>query len=142
MKKTTTITYNIETKEGVTMSELEYKDYVKNEKGEENLLQYKVKNVKNIDTENDNSEIKTAKVIEKFNDINELNETFNKICKLDNKIDETIGISSNNKEWKIHEYKNHKLDKEYKQEYETIKFDINYDILQNCETTNYIKDNK
>jgi len=142
MKKTTTITYNIETKEGVTMSELEYKDYVKNEKGEENLLQYKVKNVKNIDTDDENSEIKTAKVIEKFNDINELNETFNKICKLDNKIDETIGISSNNKEWKIHEYKNHKLDKEYKQEYETITFDINYDILQNCETTNYIKDNK
>ena len=142
MKKTTTITYNIETKEGVTMSELEYKDYVKNEKGEENLLQYKVKNVKNIDTENDNSEIKTAKVIEKFNDINELNETFNKICKLDNKIDETIGISSNNKEWKIHEYKNHKLDKEYKQEYETINFDINYDILQKNETKNYIKDNK
>jgi len=142
MKKTTTITYNIETKEGVTMSELEYKDYVKNEKGEENLLQYKVKNVENIDTDDDNSKIKTAKVIEKFNDINELNETFNKICKLDNKIDETIGISSNNKEWKIHEYKNHKLDKEYKQEYETITFDINYDILQNCETTNYIKDNK
>ena len=44
MKKSTTLTYNIETRDGVSMSELEYKDYVKNEKGEENLLHYKMKN--------------------------------------------------------------------------------------------------
>lgn len=136
MKKSTTITYNIETCGGVSISELEYKDYDKNLEGEENLLYYKVKKINNV---SDNEKIKT---IGNIDEIGELNETFNKICKLDNKIDETIGISSNNKEWKIHEYKNHKLDKEYKQGYETINFDINYDILQKNETKNYIKDNK
>jgi hypothetical protein len=136
MKKSTTITYNIETYGGVSISELEYKDYNKNLEGEENLLHYKVKKINNI---TDNEKIKA---IGDIDEIGELNETFNKICKLDNKIDETIGISSNNKEWKIHEYKNHKLEKEYKQDYETINFDINYDILQNRETKNYIKDNK
>ena len=136
MKKSTTITYNIETCGGVSISELEYKDYDKNLEGEENLLYYKVKKVNNV---SDNEKIKT---IGNIDEISELNETFNKICKLDNKIDETIGVSSNNKEWKIHEYKNHKLDKEYKQGYETINFDINYDILQKNEKKNYIKDNK
>ena len=136
MKKSTTITYNIETYNGVSMSELEYKDYDKNLKGEENLLHYKVKKVNNIV---DNDKIKAIGDIQ---EIEELNETFNKICKLDNKIDETIGVSSNNNEWKIHEYKNHKLSKKYVQEYDTIKFDINYDLLQKKETINYIKDNK
>ena len=129
MKKSTTITYNFETNEDYSKYELEYKDYVKNANGEENLLHYK-NNVKN------NTAIDNEK------NINELKETFNKICKFDNKIDETIGVSSNNNEWKIHEYKNHKFDKEYKQEYDTIKFDINYDLLQKNETKNYIKDNK
>jgi hypothetical protein len=129
MKKSTTITYNFETNEDYSKYELEYKDYVKNANGEENLLHYK-NNVKN------NTAIDNEK------NINELNETFNKICKFDNKIDETIGVSSNNNEWKIHEYKNHKFDKEYVQEYDTIKFDINYDLLQKKETKNYIKDNK
>jgi hypothetical protein len=41
MKKSTTITYNIETCEGLSISELEYKDYDKNFEGEENLLYYK-----------------------------------------------------------------------------------------------------
>jgi hypothetical protein len=136
MKKSTTITYNIETCGGISISELEYKDYDKNLEGEENMLHYKIKKVNNIA---DNDKIKK---IGDIDETGELNETFNKICKLDNKIDETIGISSNNKEWKIHEYKNHKLDKEYNQEYETINFDINYDILQKRETMNYIKDNK
>ena len=130
MKKSTTITYNFETSEDYSKRELEYKDYVKNANGEENLLHYK-NNVKNNIVQH-SDEIK----------INELNETFNKICKFDNKIDETIGVSSNNNEWKIHEYKNHKFDKEYVQEYDTIKFDINYELLQKNETKNYIKDNK
>ena len=129
MKKSTTITYNFETNEDYSKYELEYKDYVKNANGEENLLHYK-NNVKN------NTAIDNEK------NINELNETFNKICKFDNKIDETIGVSSNNNEWKIHEYKNHKFDKEYVQEYDTIKFDINYELLQKNKTKNYIKDNK
>ena len=125
MKKSTSITYNIETCEGISTRELEYKDYVKNENGEENLLHYKVKNVNNV-TESD--------------EIRELNETFNKISKLDNKIDETVGISSNNNDWKIHEYKNHKLDKEYKQGYDKIKFDIKSEMLEKCDKQ-YIKDN-
>ena len=128
MKKSTTITYNIETTDNYSKYELEYEDYVKDVNGIENILHYK--NITKNDTTTDEK------------NINELNETFNKICKLDNKIDETIGVSSNNKEWKIHEYKNHKLDKEYKQKYDTINFDINYDILQKNKTKNYIKDNK
>lgn len=125
MKKSTSITYNIETCEGISKCELEYKDYVKNEKGEENLLHYKVKNVNNVADSKD---------------IQELNETFNKICKLDNKIEETVGVSSNNDDWKIHEYKNHKLDKEYIQEYDTIKFDIKSEMLEKYDKQ-YIKDN-
>ena len=129
MKKSTTLTYNIETANGVSTYELEYKDYVKNINGEENLLHYK------------NKAINCEAVDESIAKI-ELNETFNKIKIDENTIDETIGVSSNNKEWKIHEYKNHKLDKEYKQGYDTIKFDINCDILEKCEkTNNYIKDN-
>ena len=129
MKKSTTLTYNIETANGVSTYELEYKDYVKNIDGEENLLHYK------------NKAINSEAVDESIAKI-ELNETFNKIKIDEDRIDETIGVSSNNKEWKIHEYKNHKLDKEYKQGYDTIKFDINCDILEKCEkNNNYIKDN-
>ena len=129
MKKSTTLTYNIETANGVSTYELEYKDYVKNIDGEENLLHYK------------NKAINCEAVDESIAKI-ELNETFNKIKIDEDRIDETIGVSSNNKEWKIHEYKNHKLDKEYKQGYDTIKFDINCDILEKCEKNkNYIKDN-
>jgi hypothetical protein len=129
MKKSTTLTYNIETANGVSTYELEYKDYVKNIDGEENLLHYK------------NKAINSEAVDESIAKI-ELNETFNKIKIDENTIDETIGVSSNNNEWKIHEYKNHKLDKEYKQGYDTIKFDINCDILEKCEkNNNYIKDN-
>jgi hypothetical protein len=129
MKKSTTLTYNIETENGVSTYELEYKDYVKNINGEENLLHYK------------NKAINSEAVDESIAKI-ELNETFNKIKIDEDRIDETIGVSSNNKEWKIHEYKNHKLDKEYKQGYDTIKFDINCDILEKCEKNkNYIKDN-
>jgi len=137
MKKTTTITYNIETNGDVSMSEIEYKDYVKNEKGEENLLHYKVKNVKN------NNIIKAitddASSTENIAESN-ISETFNKIYKVDDTIDETVGVSSNNDDWKIHEYKNHKLDKEYRQEYDTIKFDIKNDIFENYGKNSYIKD--
>jgi TusA-related sulfurtransferase len=137
MKKTTTITYNIENNGDVSMSEIEYKDYVKNEKGEENLLHYKAKNVKN------NDRIKAitddASSTENIAETN-ISETFNKIYKLDNMIDETVGVSINNDDWKIHEYKNHKLDKEYRQEYDTIKFDIKNDLLEKCESHSYIKD--
>ena len=132
MKKSTTLTYNIETRDGVSMSELEYKDYVKNERGEENLLHYKMKNSVNVDAgssgDGDGDGMKV--IVDKDKEVMTTNESFNKIYKVDNTIDETIGVSSNNRDWKIHEYKNHKLDKEYKQEYDTIKFDIKGDMLR------------
>ena len=133
MKKSTTITYNIETCGGVSISELEYKDYDKNLKGEENLLHYKVKKVNNAaDTE--------IKTIGDIDEIKELNESFNKIYKIDDTVDETVGISSNNDDWKIQEYKNHKLDKAYIQGYDTIKFDIKSEMLEKYDKQ-YIKDN-
>jgi hypothetical protein len=134
MKKSTTITYNIETCGGVSISELVYKDYDKNLKGEENLLHYKVKKVNNAaDTE--------LKTIGDIDEIKELNESFNKIYKINDTVDETIGVSINNNDWIIHEYKNHTPSKEYTQEYNTIKFDIKNEILEKCEKKNYIKDN-
>jgi hypothetical protein len=127
MKKTKTITYNIEsTSDGVSMRELEYKDYVKNEKGEENLLHYKVKN--------------TVKATDETNESVVIGESFNKIYKMNNQIDETVGVSSNCDDWKIHEYKNHQLDKEYKQEYDTITFDVKNELLESGISHNYIKD--
>jgi len=129
MKKTTTITYNTEIRDGVSTSELEYKDYVKNEKGEENLLHYKVRNCVGADTmrviSDNGSSGETLATNESFT-----NESFNKIYKVDDVIDETIGVSSNNKDWKIHEYKNHQLNKEYERGYDTIKFDIKNDLLE------------
>jgi hypothetical protein len=127
MKKTKTITYNIEsTSDGVSMRELEYKDYVKNEKGEENLLHYKVKN--------------TVKATDETNESVVIGESFNKIYKMNNQIDETVGVSSNCDDWKIHEYKNHQLDKEYKQEYDTITFDVKNELLESGISHSYIKD--
>jgi hypothetical protein len=146
MKKSTTITYNTETCGGVSTSSLEYKDYVKDEKGEENLLHYRAKNV--MSEVNEDSEANTIKAIGNASnasnasnagnagnagnardarETSELTESFNMICKIDDTVDETIGVSSNNNEWKIREYKNHKLDKQYIQEYDAIKFDIKLD---------------
>ena len=133
MKKTTSITYNLETNGGLSTTELEYKDYVKNEKGEENLLYYKVKNVMNCD------ELKAITDTGVSGNASGVSETFNKIYKVDDTIDETVGVSSNNDDWRIHEYKNHKLDKEYAQEYETIKFDIKSDLIENYKKQGYIE---
>ena len=140
MKKTTTITYNTETYGGVSTSELEYKDYVKDEKGEENLLHYKARNVmseaskantiKAISNASDASDARNASDASNASnasDASELKESFNRICKIEDTIEETIGVSSNNNDWKIREYKNHKLDKQYIQEYDAIKFDIKLD---------------
>ena len=159
MKKTTSITYNIETNEGISTTELEYKDYIKNEKGEENLLHYKLKNITNSEElktityakeSRDTSVSENAAVSGDIEDVVSVaggvsvaigtSETFNKIYKVNNTIDETVGVSVNNDDWKIHEYKNHKLDKKYKQRYDTIKFDIKNDIFENYEKNNYIKD--
>jgi hypothetical protein len=127
MKKTTTLTYNIETCDGVSMRELEYKDYAKNEKGEENLLHYKVKNCVKVDEVEDGGNGGNG---DHGDGMKVIGESFNKIYKMDNIIDETVGVSSNCDDWKIHEYKNHQLDKEYKVGYDTIKFDIKSDLLE------------
>ena len=146
MKKTTSITYNIETTGGLSTTELEYKDYVKNDKGEENLLHYKVKNVKNCDElmaikdAREYGDDAIAANISKETSSETSSETFNKIYKVDDTIDETVGVSINNDDWRIHEYKNHKLDKEYAQEYDTIKFDIKSDLLENYKRRGYIED--
>jgi hypothetical protein len=159
MKKTTSITYNIETNEGISTTELEYKDYIKNEKGEENLLHYKLKNITNSEelkaitdakASRNTSVSEDAAVSGDIEDVVSVaggvsvaigtSETFNKIYKVNNTIGETVGVSVNNDDWKIHEYKNHKLDKKYKQGYNTIKFDIKKDIFENYKKNNYIKD--
>ena len=127
MKKTTTLTYNIETCDGVSMRELEYKDYAKNEKGEENLLHYKVKNCVKVDEVEDGGNGDSSG---NGDGMKVIGESFNKIYKMDNIIDETVGVSSNCDDWKIHEYKNHQLDKEYKVGYDTIKFDIKSELLE------------
>jgi hypothetical protein len=127
MKKTTTLTYNIETCDGVSMRELEYKDYAKNEKGEENLLHYKVKNCVKVDEVEDGEDGNSSR---NGDGMKVIGESFNKIYKMDNIIDETVGVSSNCDDWKIHEYKNHQLDKEYKVGYDTIKFDIKSELLE------------
>lgn len=132
MKKSTTITYNIETRDGVSMSEIEYKDYVKNERGEENLLHYKVRNC--ADTMRVIGDSGESGESEATNELLATNESFNKIYKVDDRIDETIGVSSNNKDWKIHEYKNHQLNKEYEIGYDTIKFDIKSELLETGRT--------
>lgn len=139
MKKTTSITYNIETDGGLSTTELEYKDYVKNVKGEENLLHYKVKNVKNCDEVRAIKDARAYRDDAKETSTETSTETFNKIYKVDDTIDETVGVSINNDDWRIHEYKNHKLDKEYAQEYDTIKFDIKSDLLENYKKRGYIE---
>jgi hypothetical protein len=106
------------------MRELEYKDYAKNEKGEENLLHYKVKNCVKVD------EVEDGDNGDNGDGMKVIGESFNKIYKMDNIIDETVGVSSNCDDWKIHEYKNHQLDKEYKVGYDTIKFDIKSELLE------------
>jgi hypothetical protein len=146
MKKTTSITYNIETTGGFSTTELEYKDYIKNDKGEENLLHYKVKNVMNCDelkaitdTSVSGNALASGDTASSVSDAIIKSETFNKIYKVDDTVDEIVGVSSNNDDWRIHEYKNHKLDKEYQQEYETIKFDIKSDLLENYKKQGYIE---
>jgi hypothetical protein len=112
------------------MRELEYKDYAKNEKGEENLLHYKVKNCVKVDEVEDGGNGDSSGNGGNGDGMKVIGESFNKIYKMDNMIDETVGVSSNCDDWKIHEYKNHQLDKEYKVGYDTIKFDIKSDLLE------------
>jgi hypothetical protein len=124
MIKKTTLKFDIEVNEDNTASkEIEYMNYSKTENNEENLLTYK--NIIRYDTNGNKYEN---------------NETFNKIKKNEEIIDEIVGNSTNNNDWKILEYKNHVLEKDYSKIYDNIKLDINYDIIKNCEDKKYIVD--
>ena len=61
-------------------------------------------------------------------------ETFNELYKKDSDVNEVVGHSCNKKDWDVHEYTNYNLDKKYEKEYENIKLDINYDMLEKYET--------
>jgi len=125
MIKKTTIKFDIEVNEDNTASkEIEYKNYSKNcDNEEENLLTYK--NIIKYDADGNKCENK---------------ETFNKIIKNEETVAEMVGNSANNNDWKILEYKNHILEKDYSRLYDNIKLDINYDIIKNCEDKKYIVD--
>ena len=124
MIKKTTIKFDMEVNEDNTASkEIEYKNYSKNGDNEENLLTYK--NIIKYDADGNKCENK---------------ETFNKIIKTEENVDEMVGNSANNNDWKILEYKNHILEKDYSKIYDNIKLDINYDIIKNCEDKKYIVD--
>ena len=124
MIKKTTLKFDIEVNDDNTASkEIEYMNYSKTEDNEENLLTYK--NIIRYDADGNKYEN---------------NETFNKIKKNEEIIDEIVGNSTNNNDWKILEYKNHVLKKDYSKIYDNIKLDINYDIIKNCEDKKYIVD--
>ncbi|MFY8160562.1 MAG: hypothetical protein ACOVNU_04475 [Candidatus Kapaibacteriota bacterium] len=124
MIKKTTIKFDIEVNEDNTASkEIEYKNYSKNGDNEENLLTYK--NIIKYDADGNKCDNR---------------ETFNKIIKTEENVDEMVGNSANNNDWKILEYKNHILEKDYSKIYDNIKLDINYDIIKNCEDKKYIVD--
>lgn len=124
MIKKTTIKFDIEVSEDNTASkEIEYKSYSKNGDKEENLLTYK--NIIKYDADGNKYEN---------------NETFNKLTMNEENIKEMVGNSANNNDWKILEYKNHILEKDYNKIYDNIKLDINYDIIKNCEDKKYIVD--
>jgi hypothetical protein len=124
MIKKTTIKFDIEVNEDNTASkEIEYKNYSRNSDNEENLLTYK--NIIKYDADGNKCENK---------------ETFNKIIKNEENVEEMVGNSANNNDWKILEYKNHIFERDYSKIYDNIKLDINYDIIKNCEDKKYIVD--
>jgi hypothetical protein len=124
MIKKTTLKFDIEVSEDNTASkEIEYLNYSKTSNNEETLLTYK--NIIKYDATGNKCEN---------------NETFNKIKKNEEIIDEIVGNSTNHNDWKILEYKNHILEKDYINIYDNIKLDINYDIIKNCKDKKYIVD--
>jgi hypothetical protein len=124
MIKKTTIKLDIEINDDNTSSkEIEYKNYSKNLDNHEDLLTYK--NVIKYDADG-----------KKFYNT----ETFNKIKKIDDIVDELVGNSANKDDWKILEYKNHILEKDYTQMYDNIKLDVNYEIIKTIEEKKYLVD--
>jgi hypothetical protein len=123
MKEKTTISYSYHVYDDNTNeSKVEYNKYTKSPDDMEKLLTYK-KIVKN-DLSGNNITNK---------------ESFNELHKNNTDINEVIGHSCNKKDWNVAEYNNYNLEKKYKTEYENIKLDINYDLLEKYDTK-YLKD--
>ncbi len=122
MIKKTTIKLDIEINEDNTsIKEVKYKDYSKNTDNEEDLLTYKSV----IKYDSDGKKCYNS-------------ETFNKLKISEDIVDEIIGNSSNKEDWKILEYKNHNLEKDYTKLYDNIKLDVNYDIINKIEDKKYL----
>jgi hypothetical protein len=118
MQAVTSFTYTINNTNDKISKEIKYNDYSKNDDGDEHMLSYK-----NV-----------------FND-NESIESFNKIHRDNHMMKEMVGNSVNKNKWKIQEYNNSHLQKQYDEEYNKLKFNINTDILENIYNQNkYIKD--
>ena len=123
MKEKTTISYSYHVNDDDTKeSKVEYNKYSKTPDDIEKLLTYK-KIVKNDLSGNNITN----------------NESFNELYKNNTDINEVIGHSCNKKNWNVAEYNNYNLEKKYKTEYENIKLDINYDLLEKYDTK-YLKD--
>jgi hypothetical protein len=117
METKRTLSYSIETNDGNVNRELQYYDYSKNKNCEENMLLYK-----------------------NINKNNEIIESFNKLYKFNNHIDEMVGNSFNKGMWKINKYENSLLKKQYEDDYNNFNPNINFDIIQNLESSKLIKD--
>ncbi len=123
MKEKISITYSHQVNDDDTKeSKVEYNKYTKTPDDIEKLLTYK-KIVKNDLSGNNIT-----------ND-----ESFNELYKNNTDINEVVGHSCNKKDWNVAEYNNYNLEKKYKTEYENIKLDINYDLLEKYDTK-YLKD--
>ena len=123
MKEKTTISYSYHVNDDDTKeSKVEYSKYSKTPDDIEKLLTYK-KIVKNDLSGNNITN----------------NESFNELYKNNTDINEVIGHSCNKKDWNVAEYNNYNLEKKYKTEYENIKLDINYELLEKYDTK-YLKD--
>lgn len=123
MKEKTTISYSHQVNDDDTKeSKVEYNKYSKTPDDKEKLLTYK----------------KIVKNDLSCNNITN-NESFNELYKNNTDINEVIGHSCNKKDWNVVEYNNYNLEKKYKTEYENIKLDINYELLEKYDTK-YLKD--
>jgi hypothetical protein len=118
MKEKTSVMYSYVVNDDDTKeSKIEYEKYSKYTDDKEKLLTYK---------KNTLYDVQTGHVIN--------NETFNELHKNENNINEIIGNSLNNTNWKIIESNNNIIEKTYSKEYDNLKLDINYDIIKKCET--------
>tara|TARA_Y100000385_G_C12858617_1_gene536217 strand:+ start:251 stop:625 length:375 start_codon:yes stop_codon:yes gene_type:complete len=118
MKEKTSVMYSyVVNDDDTNESKIEYEKYSKYTDDKEKLLTYKKKTL---------YDVQTGDVIN--------NETFNELYKNENNINEIIGNSLNNTNWKIIESNNNIIEKTYSKEYDNLKLDINYDIIKKCET--------